>query len=83
MYRIRVDLIDEKWHEFKKRQMKILWWNCIIMRHFACKKAKYNFDEFLRIRIQTLREQLLIFKIGYYFQQYMKKKGPTKEERIR
>ena len=58
--------------------MKILWWNCIIMRHFACKKAKYNFDEFLRIRIKTLREQLLIFRIGYHFQQFVKKKGPTR-----
>lgn len=66
MYRVRVDQIDEKWHEFKKRQMKILWWNCLIHRHFACKKAKYNFDEFLRIVIQRCREKLLIFRIGYH-----------------
>ena len=83
LYRIRVDQIDEKWHEFKKRQMKILWWNCIIMRHFACKKAKYNFDEHLRLMIKKLRERLLIFKIGYHFSQHMKMKAPTLEERTR
>lgn len=63
LYRAKVDNIDERWHMFKKRQMKISWWLQLIKRHFAIKKSKFNFDEHMRLTIKRCREMLLAFRI--------------------
>ena len=81
LYRQKIDDIDARWHAFKKRQMKISWWLHIKMRHYMCRKAKFNFDEHMRITVKNAREKLLVFRIGFHWQRYMRRKREKIEDR--
>lgn len=83
IYRIRCEDIEERYAQFKKTQMKILWWNQIIARHNMSKKAKWNFDEHLKKVLTEAINMLRAFKIQYYFKKYMRNTRPTKRERDR
>ena len=83
LYRLKCDDIDERYAQFKKLQMKILWWNQIFFRHQMCKKAKWNFDEHLKKVITAARNMLKAFKIQYHFKKHMLCFGPNKAQRDR
>ena len=81
LYRLKCEDIEERHAQFKKLQMKILWWNQIIARHRMSKKAKWNFDEHLKKVITAARNMLKAFKIQYHFKKYRLAMGQTKDER--
>lgn len=81
LYRLKCEDIEDRYAEFKKRQLKILWWNQIIARHAMAKKAKWNFDEHLKKVIHDAQVMIKAFRIQYRFRSYMKRHAPTKQRR--
>lgn len=53
LYRAKCDQIDAAYHEFKKTQQKIRWWNELISEWKCIKKCQYNYDKH---KIKTLKE---------------------------
>ena len=83
LYKLKVDQIDENYANFKKRQLKILWWNQIISLCFKIRKCNENYLDFRNNKILNYKKLMKKFKIVSFIKLFLIKKRKTLSERTR
>lgn len=56
LYRMKVEMIEDDYAEFKRRQKRIMWWLQIVLTHLSAKKAAGVFYDY---RDALYQKQLL------------------------
>lgn len=82
LYRAKCEQIEDEYADFKKVQVKIMWWLQIVLRHLAVEKMKFNFEANIQaVELAHRKEQMQgLIKLSYL--RHIKRMGRAYEFRI-